>query len=82
MHPVAAQIISLLGAAAVLLGYFKVTSQRWHPRGSPFLFTNLFGSSLLLWIAVIDIRWGFIVLNGAFVWICCWFIFHPGDNDV
>lgn len=59
------QLISLSGAALILFAY--VANQRgWiGPRHASYNLMNLTGSLLLLWVALVDWRWGFIVLEGV-----------------
>ncbi|HET7564127.1 MAG TPA: hypothetical protein VFJ96_03985 [Gemmatimonadaceae bacterium] len=57
------QLISLTGAVLVLVAYF--TYQRgWMGRENAWYnLMNLVGSGLLAWIAIVDRRWGFILLE-------------------
>lgn len=59
------QLISLTGAALILAAY--VANQRgWlTPRHASYNLMNLVGALLLLWVALVDWRWGFIVLEGV-----------------
>jgi Na+-translocating ferredoxin:NAD+ oxidoreductase RnfD subunit len=59
------QLISLTGAALILFAY--VANQRgWiGPRDASYNLMNLIGALLLLWVALVDWRWGFIVLEGV-----------------
>ncbi|MFN2566739.1 MAG: hypothetical protein ABR499_17215 [Gemmatimonadaceae bacterium] len=59
------QAISLIGAVLVLSGY--VALQRGWLAGEDRLFNllNFVGAGLLTWVAVIDRRVGFILLEGA-----------------
>ena len=59
------QAISLVGAVLVLSGY--VALQRGWLSGEDRLFNllNFVGAGLLTWVAVIDRRIGFILLEGA-----------------
>ena len=59
------QAISLVGAVLVLSGY--VALQRGWLTGEDRLFNllNFAGAGLLTWVAVIDGRVGFIILEGA-----------------
>jgi hypothetical protein len=59
------QVISLVGAALVLSGY--VALQRGWLGGDDRLFNllNFVGAGLLTWVAVVDERIGFIILEGA-----------------
>jgi drug/metabolite transporter (DMT)-like permease len=59
------QAVSLVGAALVLSGY--VALQRGWLAGDDRLFNllNFVGAGLLTWVAVVDQRIGFIILEGA-----------------
>jgi drug/metabolite transporter (DMT)-like permease len=59
------QAVSLVGAALVLSGY--VALQRGWLAGDDRLFNllNFVGAGLLTWVAVVDQRVGFIILEGA-----------------
>ena len=57
------QVVSLSGAAIVLLGYASL-QQGWLTKDDRlFNFLNFAGSVLLAWIAIVDRRWGFIALE-------------------
>lgn len=59
------QIISLIGAALILAGYVGL-QRGWLDRTDrSFNVLNFVGSALLTWVALIDHRLGFIVLEGA-----------------
>lgn len=59
------QILSLVGAGFILLAY-GANQRGWlGPRDRSYNLVNLAGSLLLLWVAVVDWRWGFIVLETA-----------------
>ena len=57
------QIVSLVGAFLILAAY--VANQRGilSPRNRLYSLLNLVGSLLLLCVAIIDDRWGFILLE-------------------
>lgn len=59
------QLVSLAGAALILAAY--VAYQRgWMGREQRlYNALNFVGSALLAWVAVVDRRWGFILLEGA-----------------
>jgi hypothetical protein len=63
--PLTDQLISLAGAAMVLAGYLGL--QRGWTRREDRVYNalNLVGSCLLLYVAIVDRRMGFIVLEGA-----------------
>ena len=59
------QIVSLAGAFLILTAY--VLNQRGVIGPSQRIYSamNLVGSLLLLWVAIVDQRWGFILLETA-----------------
>jgi hypothetical protein len=57
------QLISLVGAAMVLLAYMGY-QRGWMSREQrSYNLLNFVGSSLLAWVAIVDQRWGFIALE-------------------
>ena len=74
------QLVSLAGAALVLGAYLAI-NRRWlqtHHRLYNLL--NLFGGALLLWVAVVDQRIGFVVLESAWALIAVPPLFRsPGE---
>ncbi len=63
------QWVSLGGCLLILAGYAGLQSRRLSPESLAFNALNAVGSALLLWVAVVDRRAGFIVLEGAWVGI-------------
>lgn len=59
------QILSLAGAFLILTAYAANQRGRLGPSDRGYNLMNLAGSLLLLWVAVVDWRWGFIVLEGT-----------------
>ncbi len=59
------QLTSLIGAALILAAYVALQRGWMRPEDRRYNALNLVGSTLLAWIAVLDRRWGFIVLEGA-----------------
>ena len=59
------QLASLVGAAMILAAY--VAYQRgWLGREHrSYNALNFVGSAILAWVAIVDRRWGFIVLEGS-----------------
>lgn len=57
------QFISLVGAALILAGYIGLQLGRFTRHDRLFNFLNFAGSALLTWVAVVDWRVGFIVLE-------------------
>lgn len=59
------QVVSLLGAA-MCLGAFIGNQRRWlSPEMRAYNALNFFGGLLLAWVAIVDRRLGFIVLEGT-----------------
>lgn len=63
------QIVSLLGAFLILLAYFANSRQWLGPRDPWYNLMNLVGGILLFWVAVVDRRAGFMVLEFAWALI-------------
>ncbi len=59
------QVISLVGAALVLSGYVALQRQWLTGEDRLFNLLNFVGAGLLTWVAVVDERIGFILLEGA-----------------
>ena len=59
------QVISLLGAGLILSAYFALQSSLVQKEHWFFNVANLLGSLLLLVVALVDRRWGFILLEAA-----------------
>lgn len=57
------QSLSVVGAFLILAAY-AANQRGWlSPRNAAYNLMNLVGSLCLLWVAVVDVRWGFIVLE-------------------
>lgn len=59
------QAVSLLGALLILLAFALNQTGRIRPGDWWYALMNMVGSLLLLWIAVVDRRAGFILLESA-----------------
>jgi hypothetical protein len=59
------QLVSLLGAFLILIAYFAINRKWMKPDDRLYNLLNLVGGVLLLWIAVVDQRIGFVVLEAA-----------------
>ena len=57
------QLVSLTGAALVLLGYAALQMGKLEREDRLFNLLNFVGSALLSWVAIVDRRLGFIVLE-------------------
>jgi hypothetical protein len=57
------QLASVAGALMVLLAYVGY-QRNWMTKEQPvYNLLNLVGSALLAWVAIVDRRWGFILLE-------------------
>lgn len=63
------QILSLAGALLILGAYAANQSGLTGPRDRIYNLANFLGSGLLLWVAVVDQRIGFILLETAWALI-------------
>lgn len=63
------QLISLAGAFLILLAYFANNRNWMGPRDRRYHLLNLCGGLLLFWVAVVDRRAGFMVLELAWALI-------------
>ena len=63
------QILSLVGAALILSAYVANQRNRLGPRDVSYNLMNLVGALLLLWVAIADWRWGFIVLEAVWAMV-------------
>ena len=59
------QALSLLGAVLVLGAFGLLNAGRLRPTDVSYGLVNFFGAALLTWVAVVDRRAGFIVLEGT-----------------
>jgi hypothetical protein len=59
------QLVSLVGAALILVAYALNQAGRVRPSDTAYMLMNFVGAALLAWVAVVDRRVGFILLEGA-----------------
>ena len=59
------QVVSLVGAVLILLAYGLNQSGRLQPSDRSYSLMNLIGATLLTWVAVVDRRAGFVLVEGA-----------------
>jgi threonine/homoserine/homoserine lactone efflux protein len=65
LSQLAYQVVSLSGAVLVLIGYAALQRGLLQREDRWFNLLNFAGSALLAWIAILDRRWGFILLEVA-----------------
>ncbi len=68
----ALQTISVVGALAILAAYAANQFGWTDTSNLPYQLANLVGSGILVVVAVIEVQWGFILLEGAWAAISAW----------
>jgi len=66
------QIVSVLGALAILGAYIANQFHLIGPSNMSYSVANFVGSAVLLVIAVIEVQWGFILLEGVWALVSLW----------
>ena len=59
------QVVQVLGALLILVGYVVVQAERWSPQSRSNLTVNLVGSAILAVLALLGRQWGFLLLEGV-----------------
>jgi hypothetical protein len=66
------QIVSVLGALAILLAYAANQFRLIGPMNLSYALLNFVGSLVLAVIAVIEVQWGFILLEVVWALVSLW----------
>ena len=76
------QLISLVGAFLVLLAYLANSKDWLNPQDTTYNLLNLAGGLLLFWVALVDRRAGFMVLELTWALIAVPPLLKPGKRTV
>lgn len=72
--------MNLLGAG-LILGAYAANQRGWiGPPDRSYSLMNLLGALLLLWVAIVDVRWGFILLEAVWAAISVPRLIHPPER--
>lgn len=66
------QIVQIAGALLILVAFAGVQSERMRPDARLYLALNLAGSLILAVLAVIEVQWGFVLLEVVWTVVSAW----------
>jgi hypothetical protein len=66
------QVVSVLGALAILAAYAANQFRLIGPSNLSYSAMNFVGSAVLAAVAVVEVQWGFILLEGVWAILSLW----------
>ena len=75
------QLVSLAGALFILAAYLAINRRWMGPDHRLYNLMNLLGGVLLLWVAIVDQRIGFVILEAAWAIIAIPPLFRPPEES-
>ncbi|HSL00743.1 MAG TPA: hypothetical protein VK869_10435 [Rubrobacteraceae bacterium] len=69
------QVISVVGALAILAAYAANQMRLIGPSNLSYSVLNFVGSAVLTFIAVVEVQWGFILLESVWAAVSLWGVF-------
>lgn len=76
------QLVSLLGAFLILIAYLAINKKWLGPDHRLYNLLNLVGGILLLWVALVDQRIGFVVLEATWAMIAIPPLFRKAEQTL
>lgn len=66
------QVVQILGALLILIGYAAAQFGAMDPHSRVYLMLNLVGSVVLAVLAWRERQWGFLLLETVWAWVSLW----------
>ena len=68
------QILSLIGSLMILTAFGATQFNKMTSSSMPYLVLNFVGSLILAVVAVVEVQWGFLLLEGVWALVSLWSI--------